>query len=78
MPLEDYPEVRASVLNYGIPSIVGVTITDLDPSMRGGLARVLRDAIVRFEPRLDPDSIVVRTHADKEQMDSRTLSFEIA
>jgi type VI secretion system protein ImpF len=45
--------------------------------MRGGLARTLRDAIVRFEPRLDPDSIVVRVHADKEQMDGRTLTFEI-
>jgi type VI secretion system protein ImpF len=75
--LEGYPEVRSSVLNYGIPSIVGLTITDLDASMRGGLAKTLRDAIVRFEPRLDPDSIVVRTHADKEQMDGRTLTFEI-
>lgn len=75
--LDGYPEVRASVLNYGIPSIVGLTITDLDPSMRGGLAKTLRDAIARFEPRLDPDSIAVRTHADKEQMDGRTLTFEI-
>ena len=76
-PLDAYPEVRASVLNYGIPSIVGLTITDLDASMRGGLAKTLRDAIVRFEPRLDPDSVVVRVHADKEQMDGRTLTFEI-
>ena len=75
--LDAYPEVRSSVLNYGIPSIVGLTITDLNDSMRGGLAKTLRDAIVRFEPRLDPDSIVVRTHADKEQMDGRTLTFEI-
>jgi type VI secretion system protein ImpF len=76
-PLDGYPEVRSSVLNYGIPSIVGLTITDLNDTMRGGLAKTLRDAIVRFEPRLDPDSIVVRTHADKEQMDGRTLTFEI-
>lgn len=75
--LDAYPEVRSSVLNYGIPSIVGLTITDLNDSMRGGLAKTLRDAIVRFEPRLDPDSIVVHTHADKEQMDGRTLTFEI-
>jgi type VI secretion system protein ImpF len=75
--LDGFPEVRSSVLNYGIPSIVGLTITDLNDSMRGGLAKTLRDAIVRFEPRLDPDSIVVRTHADKEQMDGRLLTFEI-
>ena len=75
--LDAYPEVKSSVVNYGIPSIVGLTITDLNDSMRGGLAKTLRDAIVRFEPRLDPDSIVVRTHADKEQMDGRTLTFEI-
>jgi len=76
-PLDGYPEVKASVLNYGIPSIVGLTITDLNDSMRGGLAKTLRDAIIRFEPRLDPDSVVVHTHADKEQMDGRTLTFEI-
>jgi type VI secretion system protein ImpF len=75
--LDAYPDVRSSVLNYGIPSIVGLTITDLTDTMRGGLAKTLRDAIVRFEPRLDPDSIVVRTHADKEQMDGRTLTFEV-
>jgi type VI secretion system protein ImpF len=75
--LDGYPEVRTSVLNYGIPSIVGLTLTDLDDPMRGGLAKTLRDAILRFEPRLDPDSVVVRTHADKEQLDGRTLTFEI-
>jgi type VI secretion system protein ImpF len=75
--LDGYAEVKASVLNYGIPSIVGLTLTDLDDPMRGGLAKTLRDAIVRFEPRLDPDSIVVRTHADKQQLDGRTLTFEI-
>ncbi len=75
--LDGYPEVRASVLNYGIPSIVGLTLTDLDDPMRGGLAKTLRDAIIRFEPRLDPDSVVVRTHADKEQLDGRILTFEI-
>jgi type VI secretion system protein ImpF len=75
--LDGYPEVKASVLNYGIPSIVGLTITDLNDSMRGGLAKTLRDAIIRFEPRLNPDSVVVHTHADKEQMDGRTLTFEI-
>jgi type VI secretion system protein ImpF len=75
--LDAYPDVRSSVLNYGIPSIVGLTITDLTDTMRGALAKTLRDAIVRFEPRLDPDSILVRTHADKEQMDGRTLTFEI-
>lgn len=75
--LDGYPEVRSSVLNYGIPSIVGLTITDLNDSMRGGLAKTLRDAIVCFEPRLDPDSVMVTVHADKEQMDGRTLMFEI-
>lgn len=75
--LDGFHEVRSSVLNYGIPSIVGLTITDLNDSMRGGLAKTLRDAIVRFEPRLVPDSVVVRTHADKAQMDGRTLTFEI-
>jgi type VI secretion system protein ImpF len=75
--LDGFEEVKTSVVNYGIPSIVGLTITDLNDSMRGGLSKTLRDAIIHFEPRLNPDSVVVRTHADKEQMDGRTLTFEI-
>ena len=75
--LDAYPEVKKSVLNYGIPSITGLTLADLTDKMRGGLSKMLRDAIIQFEPRLRPDSIVVRTHADREQMSARSLVFEI-
>ena len=75
--LDAYQQVKSSVLNYGIPSIVGLTLSDLGDAMRDGLARTLRDAIIRYEPRLDPDSVVVRTRVDREQMDARTLTFEI-
>ncbi len=75
--LEAYPNVKMSVLNYGIRSITGLTLSDMTDSMRDGLAKMLKEAIVRFEPRLTPESLKIRVHSDREDMSSRSLTFEI-
>ena len=51
-----YPEVRTSVLNYGVPDLAGKTLT-----MRviQGRAREIRDAIRAFEPRMNPKRLEV-------------------
>jgi type VI secretion system protein ImpF len=54
--LEDYPEVRRSVLNYGIPDVAGSTISGADTT---AIERAVRQAIVTFEPRIDPQSLRV-------------------
>lgn len=64
--LADFPEVRKSVLNYGMPSFSGRTESDFDTEK---LAAVIREALAVFEPRLRKDSIKVTvTFRDKAGM----------
>ncbi|MEX0731308.1 MAG: type VI secretion system baseplate subunit TssE [Aquisalimonadaceae bacterium] len=48
-PLDDYPQVRGSVLNYGVPDLTGVSVADADIAR---LAEGIRLAIDCFEPRV--------------------------
>jgi type VI secretion system protein ImpF len=47
--LADFPEVRRSVVNYGVPSFSGRSSRDFD---RDVLAREIRAVLAAFEPRL--------------------------
>lgn len=49
--LDPYPEVRTSVLNYGVPDMAGKALTR---KVVSGRAKEIRDAIRTFEPRMDP------------------------
>ncbi|KRW95739.1 type VI secretion system baseplate subunit TssE [Paracoccus sp. MKU1] len=55
--LADFPQVRASVLNYGVPAFAGRRAGDFDHE---ALARELREVLAVFEPRLRRDTIRVR------------------
>ena len=61
--LEDFPEVRRSVVNYGVPSFSGRSSRDFD---RDALAREIRSVLNIFEPRLkDSATKVTVTLGDK-------------
>ncbi len=61
--LAEFPRVRRSVLNYGVPSFSGRRARDFDPD---ALSRELKDILAVFEPRLRPDSVRVKvTSSDK-------------
>lgn len=47
--LFDFPNVRRSVVNYGVPSFSGRSVRDFD---RDTLAREIRAVLATFEPRL--------------------------
>lgn len=47
--LDDFPEVRRSVINYGVPSFSGRSSRDFD---RDALAREIKTVLAIFEPRL--------------------------
>jgi len=55
--LADFPEVRRSVLNYGVPSFAGHTGSDFD---RDALARDIKEVLAVYEPRLKRDTIRVQ------------------
>jgi type VI secretion system protein ImpF len=54
--LADFPNVRSSVINYGVPSFAGRSGSDFDKT---DLARDLRQVLTMFEPRLKPSTIKV-------------------
>ncbi|HEV2507809.1 MAG TPA: type VI secretion system baseplate subunit TssE [Mesorhizobium sp.] len=61
--LADFPEVRRSVVNYGVPSFSGRSSRDFD---RDVLAREIRQVLASFEPRLkESETIVNVTLGDK-------------
>ena len=55
--LNAFPQIKQSVLNYGIPDFTGTTATNLDV---GTLEFMLRQRILAFEPRLLQRSLKVR------------------
>jgi len=55
--IADFPNARRSVLNYGVPSFSGRSITDFDLP---ALAKELREVIAVFEPRLKRETIRVK------------------
>ena len=72
--LEAYPQVRDSVLNYGMPDISGISASNIDTA---ALERSLRDAIVKFEPRISPDSLRVSIARDKSARGRNAMLFTI-
>ena len=71
--LAGFPEVARSTLNYGLRDVAGTTIS------KAGLAeleREVKQAILRFEPRILARTLQVRAVAG-EEMSRHALSFEI-
>lgn len=63
LDLSDFPEVRRSVINYGVPSFSGRSSRDFD---RDALAREIKMVLNTFEPRLkDSGTKVQVTLGDK-------------
>lgn len=52
--LADFPQVRRSVLNYGVPAFSGRRAKDFDAEV---LARELREVVAVYEPRFRRDTL---------------------
>jgi len=73
---EAWPQVRNSVLNYGLPALAGSHASSLDIPR---LERALRQAIVDFEPRILPDSVTVKADLERQSLDHHNVvSLKIA
>ena len=72
--LDDYPEIKTSVLNYGLPDFTGKTSSGIDIRK---LENLLKQSILNFEPRIIRKTLRVRLLADKSTFDHNALSFEI-
>jgi type VI secretion system protein ImpF len=55
--LADYPEVQNSVMNFGLPAFAGETATRISHT---DLEQAVKQAIARFEPRIDSGTLDVK------------------
>lgn len=70
--LDDFPQVRTSVLNYGVPDMTGRSSTAEAVAER---ARELRSCITVYEPRIDSRGLEVEVRASTSR--ENALSFLI-
>lgn len=70
--LDEYPEVQTSVLNYGIPDLAG-----LSDKSTNEIEDVLTEAILYFEPRILPESLVVSVVEPNKPRRSNRMDFQI-
>jgi type VI secretion system protein ImpF len=72
---EVFPHAKHSTINFGIAPLSGSLVSKLE---MGDLEQMLRQAIIDFEPRILPDSLVVRGMAPVDPLGHHNaLSFEI-
>jgi type VI secretion system protein ImpF len=72
---EAYPLVAASVLNFGMPALSGQLASRLDVSV---LERAIRQAILRYEPRILAEDLQVRAVEPSSVLDTHNvIAFEI-
>lgn len=75
LSLDDFEEVRSSTLNYGLPAFSGKRISDV---RLVDLEEAIKKSIQNFEPRVLPQTLVVRAHVTSDDEAAHNLVvFEI-
>lgn len=70
-----FPAAADSVLNYGLPAMSGQLASKIDVSL---LERAIKQAILRFEPRVMEDSLEVKALDASSVLDTHNvIEFEI-
>jgi type VI secretion system protein ImpF len=72
--LSEYPEVERSTLNFGIPDLTGKTASSVD---KASLVKLVRRAILEFEPRLLRNSVKVQIVTNPESHNNNAVYFHI-
>jgi len=73
--LHKYPQVRRSVLNFGLPDMSGHTSSNVDVLT---IENSIKTAVQLFEPRIIRNSLKVKIHSNPDEMSHNSLVFEIA
>lgn len=71
---DNYPELKSTVLNYGMPGFSGSTINS---GQRAEIKNLLQQAIETFEPRIMKNTLRVSLVEDDEMANSHALIFQI-
>ncbi len=75
LEMEDFPDARASTLNYGLPAFSGKRVSDVQLS---DLEEAIRESIERFEPRVMSKTLSVHANVSSENEAAHNMVvFEI-
>lgn len=69
-----YPELRDTVLNFGMPGLSGSTINNAD---REAIRRLIKRAIEQFEPRILKDTLRITLIEDAQMSNPHAIAFQI-
>jgi type VI secretion system protein ImpF len=72
--LDQYPNARQSVLNFGMPDLTGRTVHGLDLAQK---ERELRQTLWCFEPRLIRETLKVQIRTSDKKMCRNAFSIEL-
>jgi type VI secretion system protein ImpF len=72
---EGFAQAQNSTINFGLPGLAGQRFSELDWSK---IEAMMRDAVLRFEPRVLPDTVEVRAITTADTTGHHNLlAFEI-
>lgn len=74
MDLAAHPHVQRSIVNYGIMDLTGHMLSSIDPEQ---LEKSVRAALLRYEPRLLPESLAIAVGIGKNPSGTAALVVEI-
>lgn len=72
--LEAYPELRNTVINYGMPALSGTTLNLAD---RDSIKALIKAAIETFEPRILKNTLRVSLIEDESLSNPHAIAFQI-
>jgi type VI secretion system protein ImpF len=72
--MDAYPELKGTVLNYGMPGLSGSTINSAD---RESIKKLIKGAIEAFEPRILKNTLRVSLIEDKTMVNPHAIAFQI-
>jgi len=72
--LTPYPQVQSSILNYGIVDLTGQLLSSIKTDQ---LEKSVRAALLRYEPRLVPESLEISAKLGKNPFGMAALVVEV-
>lgn len=72
--LSPYAEIMRSVINYGMPDLAGHTASSVEIH---SLERLLKQAILDYEPRLIRNSVRVKLKVSESRMNHNAMTFDV-
>lgn len=72
--LEAHPEIRGTVLNYGMPGLSGSTLNTAD---REAIRKLIKDSIEKFEPRILSNTLRISLIANDDMVNPHAIAFQI-